>query len=91
MLEQKDSRTVESGTIESVIDFWAKELQIVQGEGEYIPLKDRLAGFIEDPDRAVGFVFVGNDAWLSKHLISARKRQRRMLSRVAENGIVWTR
>lgn len=87
MLEQKDS-----GTIGSVADFLAKELQIGQGsKGEYISLKDRLAEFVEEPDKAAGFTFVGNDTWLPKHLVSARKQQQCRVSRAAKNGIVWTR
>ncbi len=60
-------------------------------EDEYIPLAERLAEFIEEPDKGAGFVFVGNDTWLPKHLVSARKCQQHKLSRVAETGIVWTR
>lgn len=87
MLEQKDS-----GTIGSVADFLAKALQIAEGStDEYIPLKDRLAEFIEEPDRGAGFVFAGNDTWLPKRLVDTRKRQQRRMSRLATSGVVWTR
>jgi hypothetical protein len=57
---------------------------------EYIPLSSRLAKE-PDPDKKAGFVFVGNDTWLPKHLVSARKCQQKKMARVAESGIVWTR
>lgn len=93
MLKQPDS-----GTIGSVTDFLAKALQVsdeiaksFRDRDEYIPLAERLAEFVKEPDKAAGFVFVGNDTWLPKHLANARKQQRRKMSRLAESGIVWTR
>lgn len=93
MLEQPDS-----GTIGSVADFLAKALQVSDeiansfgDRDEYIPLAERLAEFTEEPDRGAGFIFVGNDTWLPRHLVNARKRQRRRMSRLAKGGIVWTR
>lgn len=46
---------------------------------------------MSEQNKSNGFVFVGNDTWLPKHLVNGRKRQQRKISRVAENGVIWTR
>ncbi len=44
-----------------------------------------------EPDKSIGFTFVGNDTWQPKPLYEARKRQRRKATRKGENGVIWTR
>lgn len=62
-------------------------------EGEYIPLTLRfdLDFDIPEPDKNAGFVHVGNDTWQPKALYGARERQRSLMARKPESGIVWTR
>lgn len=86
MLEQKNV----------AVDLMAEGVQAMAEEVSnftdgYTSLAERLSEFIEEPDRGAGFVFVGNDTWLPSHLINARRHQQRKVSRMPENGIVWTR
>lgn len=99
MLEEKDIEVI-GETLGAAVDLLAEVAQamaeklsnIAQGSmDEYVPLVERLSEFIEEPDRGAGFVLVGNDTWLPKHLVDARKQQRRKMSRLAESSIVWTR
>jgi hypothetical protein len=52
---------------------------------------ETISELTEGLDKGDGFVLVGNDTWLPRCLVDAQKRQQRKVSRVAENGIVWTK
>lgn len=101
MLKQrdKDVEVIGEGFVLVGVDHMAAAAQAIaeklsnisQGIDEYVPLSERLSEFIEEPDKGAGFVLVGNDTWLPKPLVNARKFQQRKASRVAETGIVWTK
>jgi len=92
MLKQKDFETIGIAA-----DLLAQELKIIalnivrDSADEYAPLAECPNEFTEEPDKGPGFISVGNDTWLPRHLVNARKRQQRNVSRIGENGIVWTR
>jgi hypothetical protein len=94
MLEQENLEAISRAagiTVEEMHDIINSPINVMSSEDEYILLAERLSEFIEEPDKAAGFVLVGNDTWLPKHLVNTRKRQQRKVSRMPENGIVWTR
>jgi hypothetical protein len=83
-----------SGTMSSDAIAKSMEIQLLgtnDETDEFIPLAERLNEFVEEPDKAADFTFVGNDTWLPKHLVNARRHQQRKMSRRAKTGIVWTR
>lgn len=98
MLKQKDLEAFRAigETIGIAADLLAQESQVIARNfsasiDQYILLVERPNEFIKEPDKGAGFVFVGNDTWLPRHLIDARERQQHKMSHAGENGIIWTR